>query len=318
MLLRNLTLALGFIGTSLAGSIIAISNSNQNNLKTLQNQAVGLSKTETRELMRYKGRELTSWKSLWDEIAGTLKFTEPGGHFTPEDIKENIAYLKEYLSIDDDFTNQHVGILNPEREKQTTSKQIFTHQYVLNNNTDFEQTLYVPSRNYNLKNSASWEFVDASRFQPLTEKLSFMWDDQQINIDLKKTKTCSSSKEIQQAYPLQEIKTKSHSKTIFQEDVVNYQTAIRGNILYSLNTKDLRDFIFFKYHTDDGYKVYATYDFRQTLDALRKKNDFGQDIDMFQPASNDLIVYKDNQYFYSFPVVWVSDTQTVETNIISK
>jgi len=60
MLLRNLTLALGFIGTSFAGSIIAISNSNQNNLKTSQNQVVGLSKTETRELTRYKGRELTS------------------------------------------------------------------------------------------------------------------------------------------------------------------------------------------------------------------------------------------------------------------
>jgi len=102
---------------------------------------------------------------------------------------------------------------------------------------------------------------------------------------------------------LQEIKTKPHSKTIFQEDVVNHQTAIRGNILYSLSTKDLRDFIFFIYHTDDGYKVYDTYNFRQTLDALRKKNDFGHDIDMFQLASNDLIVYKDNQYFYSFPVV---------------
>jgi hypothetical protein len=50
MLLRNLTLALGLIGTSLTGTGIAISNNNQNNLKASQNKAVIASKDETHVL----------------------------------------------------------------------------------------------------------------------------------------------------------------------------------------------------------------------------------------------------------------------------
>jgi len=325
MLLRNLTLTLGLIGTSLTGSVIVINNNNQNNLKTSQNQIVGLSQAQNRELTNIV-RELTNWNSLWNEIANNLKFIEPGliepgSYYTPDDVKDNIANLKEYLSIDDDFTNQHVGILNPAKEMQATSKSILAHQYVLNNDTDFEQTLYVPSRNYNLTDSASWEFVDANadlREGPLTEKLSFMWEDQKINIDLRETKTGFSSKETQQIYPLQEIKTKPHSKTLFRGEIINHQTAIRGNILYSLNIKGLHDYVFFRCHLANGHTMSTTYNLLEALDTIRKKNAFGDDTDIFQPATNNLIVYKDNQYFYSFPIMWVNNTQSIETHIISK
>jgi hypothetical protein len=119
---------------------------------------------------------------------------------------------------------------------------------------------------------------------------------------LKKTQTGFNFKETQQNYPLQEIKTKPHSKTIVQEEIINHQTTIKGNILYALNTnKNLRESTNFYYHAGK-YNVTDSYYLCEALDTIRKNNMDPYGMNVFQPDSDALLVYKDNQYFYSFPV----------------
>jgi len=314
MLLTNLTLALGLIGTSLTGSAIAISNSNQNDLMISQNKSAVLPKKAYLD----DNWSLVDWDSLWSDIAVHVKSDNPGIHFTPDDVTDNIAYLKEYLSIDDTFTTKHVGILNSAKETQVISKSISTNQYVLENDSDFEQDFYIPSRNYTLNDSASWEFINLS-YRPFTEKLSFMWGDQKVKINLKETRTVMSSKEKSWTYPLQAIKTKPHSKVIFQEQVINHQTTIRGNVLYTLDfNKNLNQGTRFTSHFDDGHGTLGgAYELCQVLDAIRENNNHGSENDMFSPFSDDLLIYKDNQYFYSFPLTWENNVQTLETHIIN-
>jgi len=108
---------------------------------------------------------------------------------------------------------------------------------------------------------------------------------------------------MKQSYPLQTIKTKPHSKTIFQEEIVNHQTIIRGNVLYALDfNRNLIQDPRMEYHFDGG-PITSSYVLRGVLDTIRKNNSIGNETDMFSPFSDDLLVYKDNQYFYNFSLV---------------
>jgi len=74
---------------------------------------------------------------------------------TSADIEENIGYIRDYLRIDDKSISNKTGILHVRKATSYSSNVISNEETSFNNNSQKEQSFFVPSRTYHLTDTAS-------------------------------------------------------------------------------------------------------------------------------------------------------------------